>query len=149
GGPTSFIRRTPTDAGWSSPVARRAHNPKVAGSNPAPATKSKARSPRRILSGPGLAGAMSGFSAILGGIVLAILIINASLCSEQIAPGVGQAGGAIGAERGAVVPGDAQVEVATHGRQWRDRRGEMRCEVRDEHVREVVRRLHVIRELVA
>src|SRR5262249_17531480 len=24
--------------GWSSPVARRAHNPKVAGSNPAPAT---------------------------------------------------------------------------------------------------------------
>ena len=27
------------DAGWSSSVARRAHNPKVAGSNPAPATK--------------------------------------------------------------------------------------------------------------
>jgi hypothetical protein len=26
------------DAGWSSPVARRAHNPKVVGSNPAPAT---------------------------------------------------------------------------------------------------------------
>ncbi len=26
-------------AGWSSLVARRAHNPKVAGSNPAPATK--------------------------------------------------------------------------------------------------------------
>ncbi len=25
-------------AGWSSPVARRAHNPKVAGSNPVPAT---------------------------------------------------------------------------------------------------------------
>ena len=25
-------------AGWSSLVARRAHNPKVAGSNPAPAT---------------------------------------------------------------------------------------------------------------
>ena len=25
-------------AGWSSSVARRAHNPKVAGSNPAPAT---------------------------------------------------------------------------------------------------------------
>ena len=24
-------------AGWSSPVARRAHNPKVAGSNPVPA----------------------------------------------------------------------------------------------------------------
>ena len=26
-------------AGWSSSVARRAHNPKVVGSNPAPATK--------------------------------------------------------------------------------------------------------------
>ncbi len=31
--------QTSTDAGWSSLVARRAHNPKVAGSNPAPATK--------------------------------------------------------------------------------------------------------------
>ena len=29
---------SPTDAGWSSLVARRAHNPKVAGSNPVPAT---------------------------------------------------------------------------------------------------------------
>ena len=28
-------------AGWSSLVARRAHNPKVVGSNPAPATNSK------------------------------------------------------------------------------------------------------------
>ena len=27
------------DAGWSSLVARRAHNPKVVGSNPSPATK--------------------------------------------------------------------------------------------------------------
>ena len=27
------------DAGWSSPVARQAHSLKVAGSNPAPATK--------------------------------------------------------------------------------------------------------------
>ena len=32
-GPTVF------DAGWSSLVARRAHNPKVGGSNPPPATK--------------------------------------------------------------------------------------------------------------
>ena len=31
-----------TDAGWSSLVARQAHNLKVAGSNPAPATKNKA-----------------------------------------------------------------------------------------------------------
>ncbi len=29
-----------SDAGWSSSVARRAHNPKVVGSNPAPATNS-------------------------------------------------------------------------------------------------------------
>ena len=32
---TSAVR----DAGWSSQVARRAHNPEVAGSNPAPATR--------------------------------------------------------------------------------------------------------------
>ena len=31
--------RDTTDAGWSSPVARQAHNLKAAGSNPAPATK--------------------------------------------------------------------------------------------------------------
>ena len=30
--------RVSIDAGWSSPVAREAHNLKVAGSNPAPAT---------------------------------------------------------------------------------------------------------------
>ena len=33
--------RNSIDAGWSSLVARRAHNPKVVGSNPAPATKLK------------------------------------------------------------------------------------------------------------
>ena len=32
------VRVHSSDAGWSSPVARRAHNPKVVGSNPAPAT---------------------------------------------------------------------------------------------------------------
>ena len=37
------------DAGWSSQVARRAHNPEVAGSNPAPATR-KARSAGLFLS---------------------------------------------------------------------------------------------------
>ena len=35
-----------TDAGWSSLAARRAHNPKVAGSNPAPATNDKSRTAR-------------------------------------------------------------------------------------------------------
>ena len=33
-------------AGWSSPVARQAHNLKVAGSNPAPATNKNSRPPR-------------------------------------------------------------------------------------------------------
>jgi hypothetical protein len=36
-------------AGWSSPVARQAHNLKVVGSNPTPATNYKARNKR---SGP-------------------------------------------------------------------------------------------------
>ncbi len=36
----SFI---PNDAGWSSLVARRAHNPKVGGSNPSPATNTKTK----------------------------------------------------------------------------------------------------------
>ena len=35
------VRLLFTDAGWSSSVARWAHNPEVAGSNPAPATKVK------------------------------------------------------------------------------------------------------------
>ena len=35
--PPSYNARLP-GAGWSSLAARRAHNPKVAGSNPAPAT---------------------------------------------------------------------------------------------------------------
>jgi hypothetical protein len=33
------------DAGWSSPVARQAHNLKAAGSNPAPATKLNCETP--------------------------------------------------------------------------------------------------------
>ena len=34
-------RRALVDAGWSSPVARQAHNLKVVGSNPTPATIEK------------------------------------------------------------------------------------------------------------
>ncbi len=48
-------------AGWSSPVARQAHNLKVVGSNPAPATKSKSR-PRKgtaFCFGPSIGGALS------------------------------------------------------------------------------------------
>jgi hypothetical protein len=36
------------DAGWSSLVARRAHNPKVVGSNPAPATNCNPCSPSSL-----------------------------------------------------------------------------------------------------
>ena len=43
-----------SDAGWSSLVARRAHNPKVAGSNPAPA----------IEKSPANAGLFSWFSCL-------------------------------------------------------------------------------------
>ncbi len=39
------------DAGWSSLVARRAHNPKVAGSNPAPATSGPAKRSGFLVSG--------------------------------------------------------------------------------------------------
>ena len=35
-------------AGWSSPVARQAHNLKVVGSNPTPATKTKNRIEQKI-----------------------------------------------------------------------------------------------------
>ena len=35
---TARLEGDNSDAGWSSSVARRAHNPKVVGSNPAPAT---------------------------------------------------------------------------------------------------------------
>ena len=37
---TLFLRERPLAAGWSSPVARQAHNLKVVGSNPTPAPKS-------------------------------------------------------------------------------------------------------------
>ena len=40
-------------AGWSSPVARQAHNLKVAGSNPAPATSKSPRSGGVFLLAPG------------------------------------------------------------------------------------------------
>ncbi len=38
-----YKRSIYTVAGWSSPVARRAHNPKVAGSNPVPAIMNKTK----------------------------------------------------------------------------------------------------------
>ena len=45
-----------TDAGWSSLVARRAHNPKVVGSNPAPATTLKSLAFARLFCLPSEAG---------------------------------------------------------------------------------------------
>ena len=41
-----FLTILPFAAGWSSPVARQAHNLKVAGSNPAPAPKTPKQPPR-------------------------------------------------------------------------------------------------------
>ena len=37
----NYLNKIIRDAGWSSLVARRAHNPKVVGSNPTPATNKK------------------------------------------------------------------------------------------------------------
>ena len=39
-----------SDAGWSSSVARRAHNPKVIGSNPVPATSFISRRINAVIS---------------------------------------------------------------------------------------------------
>jgi hypothetical protein len=52
----AFEARKSFGAGWSSPVARQAHNLKVAGSNPAPATNAKLseRSEREALRCPAL-----------------------------------------------------------------------------------------------
>src|SRR5690606_33083999 len=44
-GTTGYTICPDHDAGWSSLVARRAHNPEVAGSNPAPATSATRREP--------------------------------------------------------------------------------------------------------
>ena len=44
-GAVNLNRIPDVDAGWSSLVARRAHNPKVVGSNPAPATKLISKTP--------------------------------------------------------------------------------------------------------
>ena len=49
---TFFLPEHPFDAGWSSPVARQAHNLKVVGSNPTPApklTKPRWHTPRGFL----------------------------------------------------------------------------------------------------
>jgi hypothetical protein len=51
--PLSSVLRPLFIAGWSSPVARQAHNLKVTGSNPVPATKFK---PAAALISPPLAG---------------------------------------------------------------------------------------------
>src|SRR5213083_2190026 len=53
-----------TDAGWSSSVARWAHNPEVAGSNPVPATKWNG--PRRFSGGRFHVGGNGRKSAGLG-----------------------------------------------------------------------------------
>jgi hypothetical protein len=54
--PICFARRESiqlknNDAGWSSSVARWAHNPEVVGSNPTPATKFAGQRPLPIMEG--------------------------------------------------------------------------------------------------
>src|SRR5579859_2435958 len=48
---SSYSEGSP-DAGWSSSVARWAHNPEVEGSNPSPATKMQVRGPLPTRMGP-------------------------------------------------------------------------------------------------
>ena len=47
-------RRALVDAGWSSPVARQAHNLKVVGSNPTPATSNPFDSHEKVSPGGNL-----------------------------------------------------------------------------------------------
>ena len=54
------------DAGWSSSVARWAHNPEVAGSNPAPATKCAGQRPLPIPGGAFLLWRANEFANALG-----------------------------------------------------------------------------------
>jgi hypothetical protein len=51
-------------AGWSSPVARQAHNLKAAGSNPAPATKNLSIESWLVWKSPGVADALAEASEI-------------------------------------------------------------------------------------
>src|SRR3546814_9956993 len=60
------------DAGWSSPVARQAHNLKVTGSNPVPATKQSHHQPPPHAAEPSvrsrkLPAAMAPGSLLIGG----------------------------------------------------------------------------------
>src|SRR5215204_1064494 len=77
---TNLIRRA---AGWSSQVARRAHNPKVAGSNPAPATMVRAVAPSAIT--PQIVSALSVFRVFLIQFISAMkpLIRIRGQCEEQ------------------------------------------------------------------
>ncbi len=65
-------------AGWSSPVARQAHNLKVAGSNPAPATTSTCEVKRPGFSGGGFIWVMQPYRGSLG-------LHNSSLTSRSSA----------------------------------------------------------------
>ncbi len=48
--PLAIEARKHGDAGWSSPVARQAHNLKVVGSNPTPATTARELAELELLS---------------------------------------------------------------------------------------------------
>jgi hypothetical protein len=62
--PKAIVPGKRASAGWSSPVARQAHNLKVAGSNPAPATTfTERRNPSGTAVSPEAAFLVSGLSA--------------------------------------------------------------------------------------
>ena len=57
-------------AGWSSSVARRAHNPKVVGSNPAPAIEgSVAQLVEQWIEAPCVGGSIPSRAMLLAGVV--------------------------------------------------------------------------------
>ena len=67
--------RRPDIAGWSSLVARRAHNPEVVGSNPAPATKN--------LQLVGLAGELFCYPGIVSSVQFSVSQSDISICNTK------------------------------------------------------------------
>ena len=69
-------KRIKTSAGWSSPVARQAHNLKVVGSNPTPATNLSCEAP---------SGALSLFGSTPSAAQLAAIVVSL-ICDVGLGP---------------------------------------------------------------
>jgi hypothetical protein len=113
----------PFAAGWSSPVARQAHNLKVAGSNPAPAPKiSKPRPvpPAGLFVVRGLADRETHWHPITGTSELRLMASPSSPLHVPPAHGVCIAGaelgvGGIGADVGDATPGAGAFGLVRDG----------------------------------